>query len=413
MSLHLAFVTVPAPGHTYPGLGLVRELTARGHRVSCVNTLRHADLIATTGARLVPYDSVLPAPDRGDAWPGDPVAQLDLFLDEARGMLPQLHRALSDDRPDLVLYDQAAYAARVLAEQWKIPAVQLSSTFVPWEGYERDGALAPLRDTPHGVAHLRACEKWLTANGIEDADPVAFTTRPERGLVPVPRFLQPRADEVNTDRYTFVGPLTPPVGRAAVPAGPEGDPAHDGWKDRRASATDKLLLVSLGSLFTDRPAVYRSCLDAFGGLPGWHVVMQTGPHVTAADLGPLPANVEVHSWVPQLAVLRRADAFVTHAGMGGTLEGLACAVPMIAVPYAADQFSNARRIAELGAGRRIHPRDLTADALRTALRALDGDPRVRARLGELRETLYEGGGARRAADLIETFAHSRRATQEA
>lgn len=47
-----------------------------------------------------------------------------------------------------------------------------------------------------------------------------------------------------------------------------------------------MLLISLGSTFTDQPAFYRDCLAAYGDLPGWHVMLQIGRHVDPADLGP-------------------------------------------------------------------------------------------------------------------------------
>ncbi len=105
----------------------------------------------------------------------------------------------------------------------------------------------------------------------------------------------------------------------------------------------KLMLISLGSAFTDHPDFYRTCVEAFGQMDGWHVVLQIGKQVQISDLGPLPDNVEIHRWVPQFAILQQADAFVTHAGMGGSSEGLVTGTPMIAVPQAVDQFGNATR----------------------------------------------------------------------
>jgi MGT family glycosyltransferase len=164
-----------------------------------------------------------------------------------------------------------------------------------------------------------------------------------------------------------------------------------------------VLLISLGSAFTRQPVFYRECLKAFGELPGWHVVLQIGRHVDPAELGEIPGNVEVHPWVPQLAVLEQADAFVTHAGMGGASEGLYCGLPMIAVPQAADQFSNADKLVELGVGRRLDTAEATASALRTALVELTADPEVAERLAAIRGELRAHGGTARAADLIEAY----------
>jgi MGT family glycosyltransferase len=160
-------------------------------------------------------------------------------------------------------------------------------------------------------------------------------------------------------------------------------------------------LVSLGSAFTKRPDFYQECLRAFGDLPGWHLVLQIGGHVDPVELGAVPENVEVRSWVPQLAILRQADLFVTHAGAGGSQEGLATATPMIAVPQAVDQFGNADMLQGLGVARRIDTEEATAEALREAALALVDDPEVARRLKEVQAEMAQEGGTRRAADLIE------------
>jgi MGT family glycosyltransferase len=130
-------------------------------------------------------------------------------------------------------------------------------------------------------------------------------------------------------------------------------------------------------------------------------VLQVGRHVDPAALDQLPPNVEVHAWVPQLAILEQADAFLTHAGMGGSGEGLYCGTPMIVAPQAADQFDNADRLTALGVARRVDTATVTAQELSEVLLDLDTDPEVRRRSAQIRRELREHGGADRAADLIE------------
>lgn len=199
--------------------------------------------------------------------------------------------------------------------------------------------------------------------------------------------MQPHADKVDTDTVTFVGPCF------------DARAGADGWA--RPANAENVLLVSLGSAYTRQPEFYRRCLAAFGDLPGWHVVLQVGKYTDPKELGAIPPNVEVHSWVPQRAILEQADAFVTHAGMGGCSEGLLAGVPMIAVPQAAEQFMNADRLVELGVARRIDTAEATADALRAALHDLVTDAEVARRSARLRADAQAEGGTSRAADLVE------------
>lgn len=163
----------------------------------------------------------------------------------------------------------------------------------------------------------------------------------------------------------------------------------------------KLLLVSLGSTFTKQPAFYRACVEAFGNLPDWYVVLQIGKFTDEAELGEVPDNIEVHRWVPQLEILRQADAFITHAGAGGSQEGLATATPMVAVPQAVDQFGNADVLASLGVARHVPMEEADAKTLREAVLGLLADPEVAVRLEAVRTGMAAEGGTRRAADLIE------------
>ncbi|WP_203631319.1 macrolide family glycosyltransferase [Streptomyces halstedii] len=381
---HIAMVGVPAVSHVLPSLQVIRELVARGHRVTYANDPAVAGLITATGAEFVPVTSVLPVTDND--WPDDPIGAMGLFLDDAVQALPQVRAAYDTDPADLYLYDIGAYAARALAESQGRPLMLLSPTLVAWEGYEEEVAAA-LWGLPGADAYRARFTRWLAECGAVTTDMDAFCGRPADTLALIPRAMQPHADRVDTGTVTFVGPCF----------GPRGD--EHTWT--RPEGAERVLLVSLGSAYTRQPEFYRRCLAAYGDLPGWHVVLQIGKYVDAGELGTIPSNVEVHSWVPQLAILEQADAFVTHAGMGGSSEGLYTGVPMIAVPQGAEQFMNADRLVELGVARRIDTADATPEALRTALRELTTDPEVARRSAELRSGAREEGGTARAADLIE------------
>ncbi|MTE21522.1 macrolide-inactivating glycosyltransferase [Streptomyces sp. TRM43335] len=390
---HIAMFSIAAAGHVNPSLEVIRELVRRGHRVTYAIPPSYAEKIATTGAEPKTYTSTLPTDDDPDAWGTELIDNVEPFLDDAIQALPQLAKAYEGDEPDLVLADITSYPARVLAHRWGVPHVQLSPNLVAWEGYEEEVAepmYAELKRDPRGIAYHERFERWLAENGVR-ADPDRFVGRPDRCLVLIPRVLQPNADRVNEDVYTFVGAC-------------QGDRADEGeWK--RPAGAEKVLLVSLGSAFTKEPAFYRECVAAFGDLPGWHVVLQIGKHVDPSELDPdgrgLPDGVEVHSWVPQLAILKQADAFVTHAGAGGSQEGLACGVPMVAVPQAVDQFGNAEILQSLGVARHLPKEEATAAALRAAVTELVDDPAVAERLRAIRAEMAAEGGTRRAADLIE------------
>lgn len=386
---HIAMFSIAAHGHVNPSIEVIRELVARGHRVTYAIPPAFADRVAEAGAEPKLWNSTLPTDDDPDAWGTELIDNIEPFLADALQAEPQLAAAYAGDEPDLVLYDITAYPARVLAHRWGVPLVQLSPSMVAWEGYDEEVGrplFEPLKQTPRGKAFYETFAGWIAANGME-LSVEDFMGRPDRCLVLIPRALQPNADRVDEERYTFVGAC-------------QGDRAAQGeWM--RPVGAGKVLLVSLGSSFTKQPAFYRACAEAFADLPDWHVVLQIGRFVDPAELGELPGNVEVRSWVPQLSVLRQADAFITHAGAGGSQEGLATGTPMVAVPQAVDQFGNADMLQALGVARHLPMAEVTPATLREAVLALAGDPEVAHRLTEVQERMAGEGGTRRAADLVE------------
>ncbi|WTU21114.1 macrolide-inactivating glycosyltransferase [Streptomyces sp. NBC_00073] len=389
---HIAMFSIAAHGHVNPSIEVIRELVARGHRVSYAVPASFARKIAETGATPVIWHSILPTDDEPEAWGTELIDTIEPFLNDAVQALPQLAAAFEGDEPDLVIHDITSYPAPVLARRWGVPAVSLSPNLVAWTGYEEEVAApmtAALRASERGRAYYARFRDWLAEHGI-DEDSDRFVGRPRRSIVLIPRALQPNADRVDASVHTFVGAC-------------QGDRSADqgSWQRPQAADGKKVLLVSLGSTFTKQPAFYRACIEAFGDLPDWHVVLQIGKFTDEAELGAVPANVEVHRWVPQLDVLRQADAFITHAGAGGSAEGLATGTPMVAVPQAVDQFTNADVLQGLGVARHVPMEETDARTLRAAVLALVTDPEVAARAEAVRLRMAAEGGTRRAADLIE------------
>jgi hypothetical protein len=185
--MHLVMAGVTAPSHVYPSLALIAELVSRGHRVSYVVGERLAEVVAATGAEVVAHPSCLP--DNNGRWPDDVGEAMQVFLDESIAVLGPMLDGV--ERPDAVLYDIGGLAGRVAAERWGVPAVQLSLTYVAWEGYKRDTAeqTAALKASPSGKRVYATLRAWLSDNDVQlDAD--AFLGRPDGCVVLIPRMLQ-------------------------------------------------------------------------------------------------------------------------------------------------------------------------------------------------------------------------------
>ncbi|MDI9929126.1 glycosyltransferase [Rhodococcus sp. IEGM 1354] len=380
--MHIAMIGTTAPSHIYPSLAVVAELVRRGHRVTYAvgESLRH--VVEPAGVEVVAFPSILP--DGEGSWPDDPASAMQVFLDEAIASFPVLTAFYDDDQPNVILYDIGGLSAPVLGVRYGVPAVQLSPTYVAWDGYVEDlgDGITSIRESTSGVAYRDTYATWLRENNI-DADPWEWITYPAHCLSLIPKVMQPNADRVPSS-VQFVGPCLDPVR------------LHDrSWSAPEGS----VLYVSFGTGYNERPDFYLLCIETFANTD-WHVVISIGRRVDPTVLGELPANIEVHEHVPQLAVLDAATVFVTHAGMGGCTEALWFGVPTVALPQAVDQFGNAAMLAELGVGVHVDFDEVTATGLLDAVEQARGlAPRAREISAEVRAH----GGVEHAVNAIETF----------
>ena len=117
-----------------------------------------------------------------------------------------------------------------------------------------------------------------------------------------------------------------------------------------------------------------------------------------------PDRVFVAPWVPQMAVLKHPAIYSTvmHGGLGGIQEALSCQVPIIVIPFIADQLDNAVRVHHHNYGRLIHRDQLTPDLISRTLQLFDSEL-YRSSLQKIQRIYRKDGGVSRAADLLEFY----------
>ncbi|MFJ9777851.1 macrolide family glycosyltransferase [Kitasatospora sp. NPDC101157] len=390
---HIAFFSVAAHGHVSPTFGIVAELVARGHQVTYFTTKEFEEPLVRLGARVCRYDVATSSGHSPRAFAENDLSALPLFfLYGSADRIALAEERFADGRPDLVVYDNTApFVGRALARRWGCRSVQFFPSIASSRGFAlMDAMLARTgRSAAHeanGAEFDRRLGEFLTAVGLGGTATEEFMDfEEELNLAFLPREFQPGQDAFGP-HYRFVGPS---LGDRA---------AQERWS--HAEDGRPLVLVSLGTVFNQAAGFYRSCLEAFDGTE-FSVVMSIGAQTDPAELGTLPPNVEVHASVPQLSVLDRASAFVTHGGMGSTMEALSFGTPMVVVPQMVEQEIIADRVAELGLGLRLDPAAVTPAGLREAVRTVSTDPEVAARLAGMRRHVHDAGGAVAAAEAIE------------
>ncbi|WP_432142137.1 macrolide family glycosyltransferase [Streptomyces sp. bgisy084] len=389
MAKHLLFVALFGHGHVNPTLPLVEELVRRGHRVDYATTAEHSEAVTDAGARWVELKLQSPeilVPPR-QFGPEEILVWMRGMFAEMGAQYPVLRDYCAAESPDAICYDAMNWPAKVVAEKLGLPAVRFIPNFASNESFSLfDDFFSDVGDGNPLQGLLTDCADFSAEHGVTVGPESILSGTENLNLVSIPREFQPAGDTFD-ERFHFIGPSL-------------GSREHaEPWSP--ADPESPVLFISLGTVFNDRPEFYRTCIEAFRDGP-YQVAMAIGD-LDRATLGDVPPAFDVRPYFPQPAVLRHADAFVSHAGMNSTMEALYYGVGLITIPQMPEQAANAGRAQELGLGVQLDPATVTAESLRSAVTRVASDPAVRSNLDRMRTVVKDSGGAARGADVIEEY----------
>lgn len=348
----------PGDGHLNQVQPLARALAER-HEVLFAGSPAFAPAVEEAGFRQLPAGRDWLLRDLGLHYPeaaplvGEErtaaVYKYGFLGGAARELAPDLVRLIRSEGIDLVVADAASFAGAVAAEAAGVPHVEV--------------AVAGLSGNRTYFRRFMTLYDELRALVGLPPDPDLEAPWRHLLLSPVPRLFYGDSDLPPTFAAARMDSF------AALPA-----PAWLAELARRP-----IVYVTLGTIHNRHPETFAAVAAAVAD-EDVSVVMTTGENVDPAGLGPLPANVHVERYVPQLALLPACAAVVCHAGSGTLRAAAWYGLPMVLIPFSADQPFNARVFAEIGSAITVPPSDATPGALRDAVRGvLDGaDYRARA-----------------------------------
>ncbi|GAA4693341.1 glycosyltransferase [Nocardioides conyzicola] len=309
-------------------------------------------------------------------------------VDRARAVLDVVERL----QPDHVIVDHLAFSARLALDAAGIPYADVvlghpSALPVGDEVYgyppvwptaftPPESELATLHRLCRDVRDAFTAEWNAALHVLAPAATPSVDAFAEHGdllMLNYPSALHDPARTALLPPHAFLG--------SAVRAEPVDDEVRD-WLE---AADRPVVYVSFGSFLSARGDVLATALDGLRPL-GLRVAVATG---SAIGLPDLPPEWLARRYLPQVALLDRAAALVTHGGNNSVTEALTAGVPMVVLPFSTDQFAGAAAIEAAGLGSVLDPNTVTPAELGTAVRAvLDGPPAHLARTigAELRQT---------------------------
>lgn len=333
----IAFFCIPAHGHTNPMLPVAAELVRHRNAVRFYSFDEFGEKIKAAGAEFISCDSFLPELTKREEAGIKKVSTTEMTIQDIRTTICMndfLEQEFQTFQPDVVYTDSVCFWGKLNAWKHHVPMVvststfafnQMSSQYMKNSPRETAGLIFGLprisrelkKLEPYGY-HVKNVLSLVQSDN--DTDSVVYTSR---------RF-QPYAESFS-EHYIFVGPS---VFSKALPEKEKERP---------------LIYISMGTVINDRPDFYGKCIDALKNLEV-DVIISCGNAIDREKLGELPENIQVYPYVDQLAILARADVFITHCGMNSVSESLYMAAPMVLYPQTGEQRAVARRAAEIGAG---------------------------------------------------------------
>lgn len=402
-----------ATGHFNPIAALAHRLQAQGHRPVFLMVRDWQQQVEAEGFDYYP---VLEAECPPGSWAGilakvsalDGQANLKYTIEyyerEARALFRDIPAAVEALGIEALLIDQTVFAGSTVAEYLGLPFVTVCCALALNRELDIPPAPSPWDYRPDLWGRVRnrvgyATLDWLTRKlwrtlqqqrahwhlprrtrwGGTDS-PFAQISQQPSGF-DFPRRQLPR-------HFHYTGPLRG-ASRSRSPAFPF-----------ERLAGQPVLYASLGTIQNRRPEIFKLIAAACAGL-GVQLVIAHGGGLDERTVADLPGDPIAVAYAPQLEVIQRSTAVLTHAGLNTTLDALTLGLPVVALPQVHEQPAIARRILWTGTGGVLWPAQLDPDALRSLIVRVIEEPAYREAAGRLKAEIAGSGGVERAAQICE------------
>lgn len=414
--MNFLFVMPEAGGNVPTQLTVARGLAKRGHRVHVLGDAAVEEEARAAGSSFSPFrhaphhrmrsvthdvirdweasNTILSFKRYGDH----------MFFGPAAAYARDVLEAAKEVRPDAIAVDFLLFGALIGAQKSGVPTAMIihQPYTVPSPGATPVGF--GLRRARGRLGRLRnAVLRQIVMRSFGSGLPKLNAARVEHGLPPVANIVEHLTGHkltlvLTSQEFDFV-PDPLPEGVRYV--GPQLDdptwvaPWTSPWPDGDG---DPMVLVSLGSTFQNQGALVRRIIEALGALPVRGLVTLGGQFDDEA-FAP-PPNVVVVPSAPHAAVLPHARAVVCHGGHGTVMKALSHGLPVACIPLGRDQFDNARRAEDCGAGI-ILKKGSSTQGLRTAIAALVSDGPHRSAAARMKDVIARDRESDAAARELE------------
>ncbi len=406
---------VPASGHVNPMLAIGQALHTNGHTVAFTTAEMYQEQIERAGFQF--YAMAYPAgaveaiheafrqPAR---WSSQfsPQAPQSYFFRDLPDLVASIITAIEDFKPDVLANDGNQYAGPIAADACGIPYSNFFAIVNPLLSKDAPpfGLGLTWKPTGHPYRWLWKLLRMLVYGVMLRHDLFVNRVRRRYGLksrwgnllAPSP-YLTLIA---TTDDYEYP---RRDLGRQVMYVGPvttaQRGEVHDDFPWEWLAKDDRpTFYVSMGTIVRG-DKIFRYVIE-LAKKANWKAVIAVGRGTDPAQFEPLPDNILLRQFVPQLKLMQHIDAMVSHGGNNTVSEALLHGLPLVVIPVSADQPDSAGHVVACGAGLRLSPWRVTQKQLGDAMDTLLHEPTYREAAQRIQASYQLTAGAQTCAKLI-------------
>lgn len=346
------FLNFPTHGCINPLLRTVSELVDRGQTIIYYCTEEFRDKIEQTGAEFRPYKGMLNTfTIENDDLSKAIELNIKMTVDKMEHNLEDIRK----EAPDYIVHDSLCTWGKQMAKILGCPSVNLMHSFPVTEAsftFSKQTALLLAKVGVYKIKNKltpRSPKKILKQKYNADLSlKDIMINRENLNIVYTSKHMAPDNFQSEKD-FVFVGPSL------FFKKEPSTFPF-----DRLADK--KVVYISLGTLHNNNASFYNMCIRAFRRTE-YVVVISIGFQIDPRALMDCPDNFIIKHSVPQQILLKQVDLFITHAGMNSVNEAICHGVPMLLLPHQFEQYLIAKKVEEMGIGRRMSIKKITPSIL--------------------------------------------------
>lgn len=333
----------------------------------------------------------------------------DVFSDCILEYARIIEKIVIEKIPDVIVSDFSFLAPYIVSEKYDIPCVTVYHSGLPFKGkgippfgsglpiggdWGMKGKFYEAISSMGGRLIKNRYKKACHVIGNKECTEIDLSIPYSKWLNLILTIEQIEAPRIlNNDNTVFVGPCF----------SAKRIDTHEEFPFDLIDNKIKKIYVSLGTVFNDKPEVFRKIILGLEN-EEFQVIVSAGGAFDKLQQFQFKSNVLIFKRVPQLEILKKVDLVISHGGNNTINETLAAGKPIIVMPVGGEQGDNASKIEYLNVGKRVKISKFTSNEIGEKVKDIFANGKFAINAYNVGKILNNYDGVKQSAQLIECIA---------